>query len=447
METRTCTREELEHLALWQSAALDKMPYFSTIMFALRPLSAPGLGTVAVDAGFRLYLDFGFLRGLSTDQAGQALLHECGHVWRRHFDRARECHVTPGEARVSNIASDAELNDDLVEAGCSWIGEHGVTPGKIGEADFQEYETYLNALRTKMAQQQTCPSCGAPEAAGSGGEPSESDCADCGATYAGCGSGAGGPTAPCELPAGDDLDGAAVPATEAEVDSVLARTADAIVSHSKGRGSVPGGLLEQAELVLAPPQVHWSSLLGALVRRSLARQSGRRRSTHTKRSRRRHNIAMGSKKVIYPGRYSPKLNVLVVRDTSGSMSPGDLNAAGSEIVGVSKAMGVRGPHLLVMDVDHVVHEPVGYTDVTSLTQIKGRGGTDMRLGIDAAAQMDRVPDVVLVLTDGYTPWPDQPYPFPVIACIIGAESMATRVPDWMGTVVIEPGQIRHTKAA
>lgn len=45
-------------MTLWRTDALDLMPYMASVMFSLRLVDAPGLGTFAVDPGHRLYVDF-----------------------------------------------------------------------------------------------------------------------------------------------------------------------------------------------------------------------------------------------------------------------------------------------------------------------------------------------------------------------------------------------------
>lgn len=458
------TPEQTEHLAHWMALALERMPYFAPILYGLRPLHAAGMETFGVDNGMRLYVDFDLVKTWGAENCAQALLHECGHIWRNHHQRSAEVGANnPREHAISNVASDCEINDDLVAAGCTWLGEFGVMPAKIECPDNETFEFYLAALRQKVADQQqnqcgTCGQYGQPQPQ-PGGQPGDGQpCPDCGGEpgpYAGCGSVSGGTPAPCELPSGDDLNGQAPAATQVEKDGITMRTADAIVEHAKNRGNVPGSLLDQAKAMLTPPQVPWQRLLQVAIRASVVKVMGRKRTSYTRRNRRRHNVRLGGgsgERVMYPGKYSPAVNVLFVRDTSGSMSLDDLNLLGSEVVGIARSLKIKGQLLRVMDVDAVVHSVTPYRDVTSLTDISGRGGTDMRVGVEAAMALDKVPDVIVVGTDGHTPYPEVSPGVPVIVCIVSqsqdeAEQMADAVPAWATAVTVVPGGKSGSKAA
>ena len=72
--------------------------------------------------------------------------------------------------------------------------------------------------------------------------------------------------------------------------------------------------------------------------------------------------------------------------------------------------------------------------------LAGGGGTDMGVGIRAAARLRPRPQVVVVLTDGGTPWPASPPPgISVVVGLIGRHNRDVRgsVPHWARAVVIE----------
>ena len=69
--------------------------------------------------------------------------------------------------------------------------------------------------------------------------------------------------------------------------------------------------------------------------------------------------------------------------------------------------------------------------------LTGGGGTDRRVGIDAALRTRTPPDIVIVLTDGATPWPDRPPRARLIAGLIGHDPPAP--PGWIQRVSIAPG--------
>jgi predicted metal-dependent peptidase len=94
----------------------------------------------------------------------------------------------------------------------------------------------------------------------------------------------------------------------------------------------------------------------------------------------------------------------VVLDTSGSMSSDLLARALVEIKGILRAVGQRKVPVLCCDA--AVHGGVQRVSSAFNVEITGGGGTDMGVGIEAAQKLRA--SVIIVLTDGYTPWPAEP---------------------------------------
>jgi hypothetical protein len=57
---------------------------------------------------------------------------------------------------------------------------------------------------------------------------------------------------------------------------------------------------------------------------------------------------------------------------------------------------------------------------------------DGRVGIRAALALPERPGVVIVLTDGFTPWPEAPSSSRLVAALIGADPPAP--PAWVEAV-------------
>lgn len=406
---RALDSAEWESFRLGRLVAAEHAPYFMHALFAVAPVAAPGLGTFAVDGSWRLYLDPALLLGESrwdSRTVGMVLLHEIGHLLRDHAGRAATLRA-PVDRLAWNLAADAEINDDLIAGGVP-LPDGAVTPAALGCADGDLAEVYYASL---LQGSEHLPDDGS----------------------GGCGSGAGSGTASGELPEGVGLgDGSADPLSSAGADLVRRRVAQDVqaVEASSGRGTLPSGMTRWATAVLAPPTIPWERVLCAAVRRAVADRAGRTDYSYRRPPRRR------VPRVIRPSMRSPSVVVTVIIDTSGSMSQSDLDAAMSEVSGVLSSSGIARDRitLLSCDANATAPRPLRSTAAVELT---GGGGTDMRIGIEAAEASRPSPDVVIVLTDGGTPWPTTPTRARLICAVI-CPSPPTGTPEWATTVHIPP---------
>ena len=170
-------------------------------------------------------------------------------------------------------------------------------------------------------------------------------------------------------------------------------------------------------------------MLASAVRRAIAHAAGCCDYTYRRPGRRR------IPRVVTPALQRPLLTVAVVVDTSGSMGQSELDSALAEVRGVIRAAGVGPQGLLVLACDAEVGATTRVRRVDDV-RLVGGGGTDMRVGIAAAEAARPRPDVVVVLTDGYTPWPDRPARARLVVAIIGGQAAANNTPDWATTVVV-----------
>jgi predicted metal-dependent peptidase len=114
-------------------------------------------------------------------------------------------------------------------------------------------------------------------------------------------------------------------------------------------------------------------------------------------------------------------HVAVIIDTSGSMSDKLLGQAIAEVDGILLALPTDA-NVTGYAVDAAVHVAQRLTSASQMNLLGG-GGTDMGTGIqrvvdDGNANPGNKASVIVVITDGYTPWPDKPPPDCRVAVLI-----------------------------
>jgi predicted metal-dependent peptidase len=450
--------------------AQSRWPYVSTLLFAVQfvEVTPAQLSTMGVDRGWRLYYSPEFVMACTPDQLATVLLHECQHLMLDHAGRFDALKQPKGNHPIWNMAGDAVINHTLDEAGMPWpaqrgiryadLAHRGVTEGMTTEAAyFAMLSTARQAAGGDGETHGDGSSAGQGDGEGSGREAGEGDATGDGHGPAqgqdrnaqgrgggvlrgGCGSGAGGDPADYELPS-DDADAQEV--GRAQQDLVRDRVAQDVLARQKAVGDVPAGLARWAEQLLNPT-VDWRSVLAGLIRSALASRSGRRDFSYRVPSRRAEGLRPALAGAVLPAmRQPPPPSVAAVLDTSGSISADELRAFLSEVLHIVRSVGVsEGVTTIPCDARAYTPQRIRRQADALGAQLPGGGGTDMGAGLVAASSLRPRPDVVVVFTDGCTPWPDAP-PHPAVSFVVAIASRqpssAPPSPAWARRVVIESG--------
>lgn len=212
----------------------------------------------------------------------------------------------------------------------------------------------------------------------------------------------------------DHLDLAPDAPGEGDIKRVITNAKNA----AKAMGKLPGALERLVGEILDPKQ-NWPEIL----RDYMMIVAGNHEASFAKLHRRK--LVMPPH-VIYPGTtgFGCK-HVVLINDTSGSVSQEETSAYMGEQLGILEDCNPERIDLLW--VDSKVHEPVitiERGDDIDLSDVKplGGGGTDMTAGFRYIDEKAWTPDVVVVLTDGYTPFGEEPM-FPVVWVTTGEKDI------------------------
>lgn len=458
-------------------------PYLAAAAWALSPIAKPGLGTMAVDMYWRLYYDPAAIAQWTVEMVEGVLYHEICHLLRNHAERMSEF-----DPELSNKAADAEINDDLIREGVCFP-TRPLTPDSLGQPEGLLAEEYYEALtglsRNEQSASERSPNeqssnvrpsnepspnesssnerqaatNSSPDRAGSGRfsdySPSRADCkADANTEEAApgqrgrgellaapaantasdrpepgsgrCGSCATGRLEPWE-------DKAPIPGQQPGVSRMQGElirrdVAGKISEHSRSRGKVPGHLARWAEEKLNP-KINWRKQLSATVRLALADTVGATDYSYRRPSRRQGQVGNGD--VIFPSLRRPVPSVAVIADTSGSMADSMIAQALAEIAAILRFSGQKeGVSVIAVDQTVQFCQKVFRPEQIRLA---GGGGTDMGAGLKAAAQLKPLPQIAVVITDGYTSWPDQAPNGMKIIVVLSGEGSA---PAWANVIKI-----------
>lgn len=406
-------RYKLAVARMWASA---RQPYLASALFASPVVASPKVEGAAVDREWRLYLDPEKVESWTRDELGSILIHHASHLLRDHAGRAGRAGVSQSTREDWNTAADAEINDDLIGAGLR-MPDNPILPQAKGWRSGQLAEEYYHQ-------------------AGGMGTGADGDRRHNPVREPDCGSGSDGVLRPWELASNRaGLKGLG----EADQHLLRCQVATTVLNYARqGRGRIPARWKRWAE-DLMEPRVDWRRALAAQLRRHVAAVAGAADYTYRQRSRRADTVP----DVILPAMARPVPEVAIVCDTSGSMTDADLARVLTEIESLLRTVGLARERVRVLAVDAAVRAVRRVSNVRQV-ELEGGGGTDMAAGVAAASRLRPRPTVLVVLTDGLTPWPaSRPQGVEVVIALVGERGGIGRwqAPDW-ATVVRIPSGVR-----
>lgn len=365
---------------------IGRWPYLGSALMALTFVESRGVPSIGVDQSYRCYYNPEWVGSQQREQLEGFLYHEISHILRKHGQR-----MHGADPRLSNLAGDCEINDDLEDERVQ-LPADGVYPRTFKFPEHLTAEDYLQRLIEKANKIKVIGWS--------------------------CGSGATGRGREWELPEDGDIPGI----SEIERSIIEKQVAESI---AKRRGRVPGHWQRWAEERLVST-VDWRTVLSAQIRRSLGDVSGAVDYSYARLSR-RQSI---SPCIILPSLRRPTINAAIVADTSGSIDAVGLAKVKAETEMILKSVGVPSVHFLAVDAEVHVSKRIS---TVSQAELRGGGGTDMGVGIAAALTLKPRPEVIVVITDCYTPWPVQAPPCKVVVARMGEGG---QVPPWARLVQV-----------
>lgn len=384
------------------------LAYLATAVYALSTVSSPEVDTIRADEYWRLYVNPDWAADTGAPEIGRELAHVVWHLLMDHSARARGIGVDATTSRAWHLACDLTISDTLAD--------DGACPQSVTDSAAAARTTNPRLGTGRSAEDYYAILSRLPAGGGDG------DRLDTMSDRDSCGSAADGIPRASDLP--PDADVGTLERIDAEV--IRERVAIDYLAAQKGRGDNPRYAARWAKEI-TQPTIAWEPLLAKAVRRGIGWTSGRHEPTWTRPSRRQSV----QPDVLRPGWRRPVPAVAMVIDTSGSIDDKLLGRAMGEVDGALHGLGIPDGSITVLACDAAVGAVTRVRKATEATLVGG-GGTDLRVGIAAASELRPRPDLIVVFTDGYTPWPSAPPPgSAVVAAMLGRPGETLpEAPQW-----------------
>ena len=452
-----------ERMELRLAGLVGTYPYFASVLMGMGAKPTPKIPSAGVDARGRLYFNPRILDAWSREELNSVLLHELWHILSRH--RIRGISFFGGQKGLTdnhklwNIACDMEIHANEMEDRYTFpLPEDYICARKRGWPIGQTAEWYAEKLLEEAAKGDEPGEDGGDEGGGNGegegegegeGKKGEEGNTKNPGDSSGNSDGDSSEQSQPSTPGGSSVDGTQrvweEDASEEEGLSPDEREElhrQKVIEDMKAQdpGSLPGNFRQWLDDSLLSPEVSWQQRLEDLVKAAVSYASGYLHESFHQYNPISASLAVGfGRAPAMPVMVSPEIRASIVVDTSGSMGEKLLQEALSEVDGILRACTTQSA--TVLSVDAAVHECKQVFNASQVV-LSGGGGTNMRVGIKAALEQYPKPEVIIVLTDGETPWPkEKEGRYELVVGLLGqtrrhSSYWRDSIPSWAHTVEI-----------
>lgn len=348
---------------------LMQHPFFATLLLRTEIVITDRVPLAATD-GDHIYYNPDFLEKCSIEDTMSVLVHEVGHDSLLHSIRMEQ--RNPDDW---NIAGDHAINLMLEDQG--FKAPKAVPGGWLADEKYKGWsaDRIYDDLRRNP-----------PPPKGGGG------------------SGDGDPSAGHKRDGlhGDVLPNPAKsPAEAVKAEQRAKQRVASAANMARMAGKLNGELARMVDEMLES-KVHWTDVL-----RDYMLKVVKAKDNWARRNRRFSGFYLPTRRSVQMG------PMVFIPDTSGSMWGDDMEKICSEMAHC--AVQTQPENIRVVWADtKVAGEQVFDASEFEFSALRpvGGGGTDMRVPLKHVEQYD--PQVCVLMTDGFTPWPDREPPFPVI---------------------------------
>lgn len=222
-------------------------------------------------------------------------------------------------------------------------------------------------------------------------------------------------------------DGHGIGLSKDEIASVMK---DVAYRTQCNEGYTPGSMKLWAKGVSKLTNDPWRRVLNivkSVTKRS--RGSGRRRYN-------RFNYRSNYSNVILPTRSHNEPRIMICLDTSGSMMDLDFSKARGLVKNLFKNLK-QTSKIDIYTGDMALENVVSISRDLAEMELTGGGGTDVGVLIEESLkEIEHKPDIIVAITDGYTPWPSKDIGIPLVIAYT-RDTRMHNTPKWATSILLE----------